>query len=376
MELRYGVVSVDDHVQEHPDVWTSRMSKAKWGDRIPHLSEQRDGSQVWEINGQKAPMRGTASAGAMMPDRNQEPQRWDQVPAAAYQPAARLQAMDADGVDCSVLYPTVPGVAGQHFGAIEDAQLELACVQAYNDFLVEEWAGHSPRFVPQCVVPISSTQAAADELRRAVAKGHRGVILPSLPWHLKDVPHINDEAWDVVWAACQELEAPVCFHAGVSPSTQLETWSGFSPTLAAAMSSITAPASTIPIVANILFSRILTRFPRLKIVFAETTLAWGAYEIETADHQFERQRLHTEGYNMKPSELFHRQCYLTGWYDRAAFLVRHYLGVENMLWQTAFPQANSTWPNTRDYINRSFEGVPANEREMVLSGNAAKLYGL
>ena len=212
MELRYGVVSVDDHVQEHPDVWTSRMSKAKWGDRIPHLSEQGDGSQVWEINGQKAPMRGAASAGALMPDRNQEPQRWDQVPAAAYQPAARLQAMDADGVDCSVLYPTVPGVAGQHFGAIEDAQLELACVQAYNDFLVEEWAGHSPRFVPQCVVPISSTQAAADELRRAVAKGHRGVILPSLPWHLKDVPHINDEAWDVVWAACQELEAPVCFH--------------------------------------------------------------------------------------------------------------------------------------------------------------------
>ena len=40
------------------------------------------------------------------------------------------------------------------------------------------------------------------------------------------------------------------------------------------------------------------------------------------------------------------------------------------------PWGNSTWPNTRDYINRSFEGVPANEREMVLSGNAAKLYGL
>ena len=376
MELKYGVVSVDDHVQEHPEVWTSRLSKAKWGDRIPHLAEQADGSQVWEIDGQGVPMRGVASAGAMMPDRNQEPQRWDQVPAAAYQPAARLQAMDADGVDCSVLYPTVPGVAGQHFGAIEDAQLELACVQAYNDFLVEEWAGHSARFIPQCAVPISSTQAAAEELRRAVAKGHRGVILPSLPWHLKDVPHINDEAWDVVWAACQELEVPVCFHAGVSPSTQLETWSGFSPALAAAMSSITAPASTIPIVANLLFSRILTRFPRLKIVFAETTLAWGAYEIETADHQFERQRLHTEGYDMKPSELFHRQCYLTGWYDRAGFLVRQYLGVENMLWQTNFPQSNSTWPNTRDYINRSFEGVPANERKMVLSGNAASLYKL
>jgi len=118
----------------------------------------------------------------------------------------------------------------------------------------------------------------------------------------------------------------------------------------------------------------MMRFPKLKFVFAETTLAWGAYEIETADHQFERQRLHTEGYDMKPSELFHRQCYLTGSYDQAAFLVRKYLGIENMLWQTNFPNANSTWPNTQDYIKRSFADVPAKERQMVLSGNAANLY--
>ena len=374
MELRFGVVSVDDHVQEHPDVWTTRMSKSKWGSKIPHLSEQSDGSQIWKINDQIVPILSAGSAGAMMPDRNQEPQRWEQVPAATYNPDARIQAMDADGVDYSVLYPTVPGVAAQHFGAIQDAELELACVRAYNDFLIEEWANHSPRFIPQCIVPISSPKSASEELRRAVAIGHRGVILPSIPWHLKAVPHINDEEWDTVWEWAQELQVPICFHAGASPSTQLETWSGFSPALAAAMNSITGPASTIPIVANLLFSRIMMRFPKLKFVFAETTLAWGAYEIETADHQFERQRLHTEGYDMKPSELFHRQCYLTGSYDQAAFLVRKYLGIENMLWQTNFPNANSTWPNTQDYIKRSFADVPAKERQMVLSGNAANLY--
>ena len=44
MELKYGFISADDHVQEHPEVWTKRMSKTQWGDRIPHVASQADGS--------------------------------------------------------------------------------------------------------------------------------------------------------------------------------------------------------------------------------------------------------------------------------------------------------------------------------------------
>ena len=29
MELRFGLISVDDHIQEHPQVWTSRMSQSR-----------------------------------------------------------------------------------------------------------------------------------------------------------------------------------------------------------------------------------------------------------------------------------------------------------------------------------------------------------
>src|SRR5487761_1409574 len=105
MTLTYGLISVDDHVQEHPQVWTSRMPAAKWGDRIPHVEQQADGSDRWVVDGQVLPLRGAATAGAVMPDRAREPQRWDEVPRMAYEPSQRLQAMDADGVDYSVLYP-------------------------------------------------------------------------------------------------------------------------------------------------------------------------------------------------------------------------------------------------------------------------------
>src|SRR6266568_4138917 len=102
MDLRYGFVSVDDHVAEHPDVWTRRLDKGKWGDRIPHVERQPDGTERWCVDGQLLPLAGVASAGAAMPDRANEPQRWAEVPKAASQPAERLKAMDVDGVDYSV----------------------------------------------------------------------------------------------------------------------------------------------------------------------------------------------------------------------------------------------------------------------------------
>jgi predicted TIM-barrel fold metal-dependent hydrolase len=376
MELKYGFISVDDHVQEHPEVWTQRLSKAPWGDRIPHIERQADGSEHWVVDGQKLPLPGVALAGAAMADRAREPQRWEEVPKVAYVPAERLTAMDVDGVDYSVLYPTVAGLAGETFGRLTDPELELACVQAYNDWLIEEWASVSKRFIPQCIVPLFPVEATVNEIKRAVAKGHKGVIYPSVPMMLRDVPHINEPVYDPIWAICQELEVPVCFHAGASRAIQFPPYTGFSSQLSAAMEAITRPVSSVLVVANFLYSRILFRFPKLKVVFAETSLAWGAYEMELADHQFERQRLQTEGYDMKPSELFRRQCYLTGWFDKTGLQTRYYIGLDNLLWSTNFPLATSTWPTSRDIIERCFEGVSDDERRQVLAGNAAKLYRL
>ena len=105
-----------------------------------------------------------------MADRNCEPSRWEDVPSGAYVPAERLKAMDSAGIDYSVLYPTVAGLAGETFGRLEDPALELACVQAYNDWLIDESASASDRFIPQCIVPIGPIESTVAEIRRAVGR--------------------------------------------------------------------------------------------------------------------------------------------------------------------------------------------------------------
>lgn len=374
MAIAQGLFSAYDRVQEHPEVWTSRLSKARWGDRVPHI-ERQGGSERWVVDGKPVPLPGVAIAGALMSDRNDEPQTWDAVPRAAYDPAARLDVMDTSGVAASALYPTVAGASGETFGSISDPELELACVQAYNDWLIDEWARASERFVPLCLVPLYPAEAAAREIRRAVAMGHRGVIYPPAPMELRHVPHINEMAYEPLWSTCEELGVPLCIHAGSSRRGQFAPYAGFSPTLAAALGGLTQPASTVFVLVNLVLSRILLRHPALKVVFAESGLGWAAYLLEYADHQFEKDRLPREGYDLTPSEQFRRQCYLTASYDRDSLQTRGFIGTQSILWSSSFPQANSTYPDTQTMLERSFANIPEAERQQMVWGNAASLFG-
>ncbi|MGE5854178.1 MAG: amidohydrolase family protein [Deltaproteobacteria bacterium] len=376
MELKHGSISADDHVQEHPEVWTSRMSRARWGDRIPHLAHMDDGTEEWMIEGWRIPFQGVALAAAAMAERGQEPKRWNEVPRAVFSPAERLKAMDVDGIDYSVLYPSVSGFAGQNFGSVVDPDLEIACVQAYNDWLIEEWAEASPRFVPQCIVPLWPMDSTIAEIKRAIKKGHKGVIYPASPMELRRVPHINDPAYDPLWATCQDLGVPVCFHAGGSAKIQMSAGAAFKPAVAAAFSDVVRSVSSIAVVANLLLARVLDRFPRLKVVFAESSIGWGAYELEYADYQSAADGLPSEGYALKPSELFQRQCYFTCWYDRMSFRARRYLGIGNILWSSHFPLASSTWPDTRQHLESALADLPEDEKRQIQWENAAKLYRL
>jgi predicted TIM-barrel fold metal-dependent hydrolase len=373
VQLKYGFISVDDHVQEPPHLWTDRLSRSRWGARIPHLERAADGTERWFVDG-KVLLNGLAGrAGAFMPDRNREPAHWDEVPPAAYLPTERLKAMDAAGVDYSVLYPTVAGLAGVAFGRLEDNELELACVQAYNDWLIEHWAAASERFVPQCIVPIWPVEAAVKEIRRAVSIGHRGVVFPSLPMHLRNVPHISGPEYEPLWAACEELDVPLCLHGGASPELQYAPSHGLNRALAEALDAVTKPVSNVFVLSLYSFSRVLLRHPGLRVVLAESALSWGMLYMEWADHQFEHDGLAREGYDLKPSEMFHRQCFLTAWFDQVAPFLS-YVGADHILWSTNLPLSTSTWPRTRETLDRCFRGVAAEAREKLLWRNAARLY--
>ena len=375
MDLKRALISADDHVLEPPDLWTSRVS-ARWINRVPHVESQSDGTDCWVIEGRRFPLTGTATAGAGLEDRSQAPRRGAEVPRSYCEAKARLEAMNQDGVEYSVLYPTVTGVTGEALAGIEDLDLRIACVRAYNDWLIDDWGSVDARLIPQCLVPLTSVEAATEEVQRAVARGHRGVIFPSIPTEVGLVPHINDAAWDPFWSLIEELEVPLCFHAGGPGPIQIAPDERLSPRLGDAFRAITRPASHIPVMVNFLLSKILLRHPKLRVVFAESALGWVAYLLEFTDHQFREDRVDREGYELNPSAMFRRQCYVTSWYDQTGIRTRHHIGVDNIMWSTNFPLTTSTWPDTKKFVDRGLKGVPDDERARMLWANAAELYKL
>ncbi len=378
MALQFGVISVDDHIQEPPDLWTRCMSGAKWGDRIPHVTTQPDATERWAIEGQVRAANSLAPTGALSPDRRSEPQTWSQVPEAAWNPQARLRAMDSDRVDYSVLYPTAAGVSGEAIGAIKDLDLQIECARVYNDWVMDVWAAADPRFIPQAILPVGSIEAAAAEAKRAVGRGHKGAIMPAQPSQInRAAPHLYTQAWDPLWETIQELGVPICFHSGSAPSVLFDISPTYNAATAAAFDSVRQPAGSAALINGMVLSGILYRFPRLQAVFPGSAIDYVPFALEALDHQWERQLLaKNDGLKERPSEIFHRQCYVTTWKEKVGLRNRRYIGADRILWESEFPKTTSTYPESARLIENNFHDVPKEEKEQILWRNAARLYKL
>lgn len=380
MEIRFGLISADSHVVTDRNAFLDRMSKSKFGERIPQVREVVTKGQKtdrWVVNGRPLSSRGVVNCPAVMgdPDRNAYPQRWDEVPAKAFVPIERLKALDTDGIDAEVLFPNDPSSFHQY----NDADFELACVQAYNDSLAE-WTRASDRFISLAMVPLlSSMETLVAEVTRAALNRHRGIVMFALPsLMVPTLPHISEPFWYPLWETCQELNMPIHYHAsaGLARKLTFPEWDGYTPYQQHAAFTVPTSAWPAQIVPNLIFSGVAYKFPNLKSVFAETGIGAVSCAQTASDHEWERRQLWRHGLDQRPSELIRRQVYVNFWYEQAGIELRHAVGVDNIMWESDYPHIASTYPDSWKFVERSLPGVPADERKKMLYGNAQLVYRL
>jgi len=130
--VEYKVISTDDHLQEAPDTWTARMSKAKWGDNIPHVERDADGMDNWYIYGEpRNQLGGPGTVMGAMPDRTVNAKNFDEMPKECYVPSERLKAMQRDGVDVHTFFGNIAGIASNTFTNPDwPADFRLDCITA------------------------------------------------------------------------------------------------------------------------------------------------------------------------------------------------------------------------------------------------------
>ena len=168
------IISVDDHVIEPPHVWQEYVP-AKFRDHAPRMTVE-DGVELWHWDGKVYPTSGmNAAAGRDREEFSPLPLTYEEMRPGCYDPKARVEDMDRDHVLASMPFPTFPRFAGPLFSECADRDLGLACIRAYNDWMIDEWCGTAPgRFIPLVIVPLWDGRLAAAEVERCAAKGEWG----------------------------------------------------------------------------------------------------------------------------------------------------------------------------------------------------------
>lgn len=382
LQAHMKLISVDDHVVEHPTVWSDRLPAAM-RDAGPRIVEAtgdmtdsdgspiKQGAHVWMFEGQPH-VRSTTDAVAGRPptEFSTEPYRFDEIRKGCYDPLARVEDMDTEGIQAELCFPTFPRFAGTAFLRASDRDLGLACVKAYNDFMLDEWCAAAPdRLIPLVIVPLWNVDAAVAEVERTVARGAKAIAFPENPVPL-GLPSFHTNHWDRFFAAVQATDMPLCMHFGSS---------GHAPTTApdaprTVMITLMGTNSMWTIV-DLLFSPVFHNFPGLKVALSEGGTGWMPYILQRADQTWERHR-HYTGINVdvRPSELFARNiwgCFID---DVVGLRERDVIGVDRLMWEGDYPHSDSLFPHSRQRLAETLAEVPDHEAHQIVELNARELF--
>jgi predicted TIM-barrel fold metal-dependent hydrolase len=390
------IISVDDHVVEPPDLWTSRLP-AKYQDRCPRV--ERD-TAVFNFEGgeftyQKGVPGGAEcdwwlyddlvypfpklSAASGFETLDVEPVTFDQIRPGGWKQADRLADMTANHVDASLCFPNVlPRFCGQTFLEREDKELALLCVQAYNNWMIDEWCAGDARgrLIPLTLIPLWDPAAAALEVHRCADKGSFAVAFSENPYHL-GLPSIHDKDrfWDPFLTACQETDTVVCMHIG--SSSKMPTTSPDAPF---SVSSTITFANAMGSMCDYILSGVFVRFPRLRVSYAEGQVGWMPYIIERMDKIWAERGDASFGIDLPepPSTYIPGHVWGCIFDDEIGLKNRDVIGMDQICFEVDFPHADSTFPHTLEVATRICDAAGLADEEVykLMRGNAIECFGL
>ncbi|MEW2029683.1 amidohydrolase family protein [Streptomyces roseifaciens] len=387
------VISVDDHVIEPAHLFEAWLPQ-KYRDRGPKPFTAGIGDlqyvggkyrfttdphgQVtdwWEYEGEIFPYkRIIAAVGFSRDEMTLDGITREQMRRGCWDPKARLEDMDLNHVEASLCFPTFPRFCGQTFAEAQDKEVALACVRAYNDWMVEEWCGDSGgRLIPLCLIPLWDVELAVAEIRRNAARGVRAVTFSEIPTYL-GLPSIHSGYWDPFFAACEETGTVVNMHIG--SSSQMPAASPDAPPAVQATLSFNNAMSSL---ADFLFSGVLVRFPRLTLAYSEGQMGWIPYALERADDVWREHRAWGGVRGLipePPSTYYYRQVFCCFFRDKHGIDAIEAVGVDNATFETDYPHVDSTWPHTKQVAAEHVASLSEDVAYKILRGNAIRMLGL
>ena len=378
--MEYKRISADCHIDlcwMPPEVFVSEATPAMKS-RMPYVTDGPDGPYWTSKNGTSFGLKnGVGPAGQKyIPGQHA---RADLMAATnlyedgsrdirrVSDPHLRLKDMERDGVDAEVIY----GILGAAT-RLADHEAANEMFRIYNDWLADFCSHYPERHLGLACLPYGDIDAAVTELHRVADSGVRGIEL-SCSWDMEPMYH---PCWEPLWQAINEIGLPLHFHTFPAlPVEKLLNLEG--KTKRAAFFTVVSgfQMNLVNIIAAIIGSAVLERYPNVRIALGESGIGWIPYALDRMDFEWE-DRFQDLGLKMKPSDYWRRQCKATFQYDTIGAKLIDDMGVESLMWGSDYPHGDGVWPESDKYIEEQFQGLPPEVVHKITCENAAKFYGL
>ncbi len=371
-------IDADSHVLEPRATWIDHIDPA-FRDRAIRITVDDRGDEVLLVDGRplESMRNGLAGLGginldpAEALDRTKGLRYEDGCPPGGYDPAARLSVMDDEGIDISLLYPTI-GICWE--GMVTDPALATAYARAYNRYIVEFCSYDPRRLVPVAHISLIDERGAVEEVVRAREAGCRAVYLSPDP-AARAGRGLSDPAFDRFWSTVEDLDVPVGFHVIVRDKPAFAP-----PVIARAEGSALFSFAFLAIdvmaaFTEMLASGVFEKHPRLRCTVLESGATWIAAWLDRMDHKFEVMRTITPT-SMKPSEYFFRQCIVSADPDETVIApIIEAVGSDYFVWASDYPHIDASFGVVGEIRSRLMP-LPEADRAKVLGRNAQRFYGL
>jgi tryptophan-rich sensory protein len=363
------LVSVDDHVVEPPDLFEGRLS-SKAAERAPYIERLENGREVWMFEGAALPNVGlNAVAGRVPEEYGVDPLAFSEMRPGCYDIHERIRDMNVNGVLGSLNFPSIAGFAGQLFSTCPERDIGLELLQAYNDWHVDDWCGAYPgRMIPLSIPPIWDPQLMAAEVRRMAGKGCHAVTFSENPEKLGH-PSWHSDHWDPFLDACQETGTVICLHIGSSSQVVITAMDAPIDTMITLQ-----PMNIVQCAADLVWSPVFRKFPRLRVALSEGGIGWVPYFLERIDYVYQHHKAWTnQDFGDKlPSQVFNENV-LTCFIDDAVGMeVRHHLNLDHIHWECDYPHSDSTWPQAPEMAMKYLHGLPEEDIARITYRNAMR----
>ena len=368
----FKMIDAEMHVMEPADLW-QRYIDPEFRERAPRRLEERrwdirtlvEGEVMAALPGGDWPALSDAEETALAA-------RYAEEIARNFDPESQLRAMNKEGLDLAILYPTA-AMYVTTFTQMDQRFAAAAC-RAYNDWLYDYIAAADPKrmFGAAAISPHDVASAVA-EIRRAVTglKMKAVFLRPNLyrerPWH--------DSAYDPLWAECEALGVPIGFHETTGSRMPAAGTDRFKTMGIAHIA--THSVEQMLAAMDVIMGGVMERFPRLRFAFLEGQCGWLPFWLGRMDEHYEWREPYGEMAHLKmpPSEYFRRQGFCAVECDEefVAHVVAAF-GDDNLVTTTDYPHGDAKYPRAMDL----FHALPLGEvsKRKILWDNPLRLYAL